>query len=262
MAKIQDNLGNSIAGKTINNERVLQVSVESTVAQAGTQASTLVNDVDAAITATLNGAKLGLDVNILNQSAGSGDKEIVGQVSSGAVTPIGGIDDGGLIAKIRARANGRLTVEQLSYVFNIIKGSVPNHVWHENAVEVLFAGQGVDVLMVEGLWLEPLVAGQWSVVSTSALDTNIAGTGAKSLDFEYYTQAGVLGSETVLLAGLTPVNMVALNAFRLQECMVSLAGITRLNQGTISIYDDPNGTGNIIAQILPLNSHVRKLIFY
>jgi len=260
--KIQNQNGTTVTGTTIGASQALDVNVVQQTAVAGTQTSTLVDAVDAAITATLNSGKLGLDVNVLNQSIGSGDKEIIGAATSGSVVTIGGIDDNNLVAKIKARANGRLTVEQLSYVFNIIKGGVANHHWHENAVEVFFGAQDVDILMVEGAWLETAIAGQWSVASDSFDDTNAAGLGAQQVTFEYYTQAGVHSTESVSLAGFTPVNMVALDAFRLQSCVVTMAGDLRINQGTISIYDAPNGTGNIIAQILPFNSHVRKLIFY
>jgi hypothetical protein len=66
-----------------------------------------------------------------------------------------------------------------------------------------------EVLLCGRTYTEPASEAQRSVKSTSASDTNSAGSGAKAVRITYLTSSYVLKTEDVLLNGVTGVNTVA-----------------------------------------------------
>ena len=95
-------------------------------------------------------------------------------------------------------------------------------------------------------------------MAVSSDDTNddVGGTGATQI-----TITGLDGNheeivENVTMDGTTPVNTV--NTFlRINSVLVTAAGSSKVNEGTISLL---NGADNL-AQILPLNGNSLQLVF-
>lgn len=97
---------------------------------------------------------------------------------------------------------------------------------------------------------ESLVLQARSIKSTSGVDTNSAGTGARSVIITYYddTLNGPY-TETINLNGTTAVNTAATNICFVESLYVVTVGSQLGNVGAISLYDTTGGTGTIMAQI-------------
>lgn len=97
---------------------------------------------------------------------------------------------------------------------------------------------------------ESLVLQARSMKSSSAVDTNSAGTGARTVIITYYddTLAGPF-TETINLNGTTAVNTVATNICFVESLYVMTVGSQLGNVGAISLFDTTGGTGTIMAQI-------------
>lgn len=85
----------------------------------------------------------------------------------------------------------------------------------------------------------PATPMQFQVVSSSASDTG-AGTGAQQVTIKYLTQSTSVFkftefTETITLNGVTPVNSVATNIYRINDFWVSRAGATSFSAGNISL---------------------------
>jgi hypothetical protein len=85
----------------------------------------------------------------------------------------------------------------------------------------------------------PAAPMQMQVVSNAAADTG-AGTGAQQVTIKYLTQSTSVFkftefTETITLNGVTPVNTVATNIYRINDFWVSRAGVTSFSAGNISL---------------------------
>jgi len=88
-----------------------------------------------------------------------------------------------------------------------------------------------------------------SVRSSSVNDTS-AGTGARTVEIEYFDQTGTGPyTETVTLNGTTAVNLSNLNHCFIQKMRVLSVGSSGYNQGTISLYAGANATGTVVGSI-------------
>ncbi len=80
----------------------------------------------------------------------------------------------------------------------------------------------------------PAAAQQMAFVSSSASDT-LAGTGAQKVHFHYLTTSGAELSEVVSLNGVTPVNTVATDIYRINAMHVTQVGTGTVPAGNISL---------------------------
>jgi hypothetical protein len=99
-------------------------------------------------------------------------------------------------------------------------------------------------------YTEQTVGAQRSLKSTSASDTNAAGTGARKVKITY-DQDDVTGpfTETVNLNGTTAVTTTATDICFIEMMEVTEVGSTGANVGTISLYVNTLGTLTIIGSI-------------
>ena len=99
-------------------------------------------------------------------------------------------------------------------------------------------------------YTEQAANAQRSLKSTSANDTNTAGTGARTVQITYYdqTMAGPF-TETVNLNGTTSVTTTNSNICFIEKMVVLTVGSTGSNQGTISLFANNAGTGTVIGSI-------------
>ncbi len=95
----------------------------------------------------------------------------------------------------------------------------------------------------------PAAAGQWSVVSSSANDINVSGTGAWTVALSYLDSSYVAHTETLTLNGTTPVNTAGTTCLYPEGMTVTLAGSGGLAAGTLSIYSAVNGGGSLVGTI-------------
>lgn len=92
--------------------------------------------------------------------------------------------------------------------------------------------------------------GQRSIVSTSALDTNTAGTGARTVKLTYLSiDLASVKTETIALNGLTAVNTVATDIALIEKIEVLTAGSGGSNAGTISVMTLVAGGGTAMGSI-------------
>jgi len=98
-------------------------------------------------------------------------------------------------------------------------------------------------------YTEPASNAQRSIVSASANDSS-AGTGARTVQIQYCTVAGVCGLfETVTLNGTTAVNTVATNICYIEKMLVMTVGSTASNVGIISLKAATSGGGVTVGTI-------------
>jgi hypothetical protein len=99
-------------------------------------------------------------------------------------------------------------------------------------------------------YAEQAANAQRSIVSSSANDTNTAGTGARTVKITFFdvTGAGPY-TETVALNGTTAVNMTSTNVCFIERMEVVTVGSTLSNVGTISLKAATAGGGATIGSI-------------
>lgn len=114
---------------------------------------------------------------------------------------------------------------------------------------VLIGSPDIAYPMMGTTYIEQTVNFTGSIRSTSVLDT-AAGTGARTLEIEYFDQTGAGPfTETVTLNGTTAVNLVQTNHCFIQRMRVLTVGSLGWNAGTISLYTGAGGTGVAIGSI-------------
>lgn len=98
-----------------------------------------------------------------------------------------------------------------------------------------------DIWSQGGTWVAPTAACVHAIVSSSAADTNTAGTGARTISVNGLNGSYVNTTETVTLSGATPVNTS--NSFIIIHRMIVLtAGTGGTNAGTITATASSGGT--------------------
>jgi len=107
-----------------------------------------------------------------------------------------------------------------------------------------------EVAVRQTAYTEQTANFQGSVVSSSANDTNAAGTGARTLRITYYdaTMAGPF-TEDVALNGAVAVNLVNLTHCFIEKMVVLTVGSTGSNVGTISLFTGLGGAGTLVGTI-------------
>lgn len=116
-----------------------------------------------------------------------------------------------------------------SYGRYVSSGAVANHVvWPDGAYNI-----------------PPDIGVQLSIVSTSANDTNTAGTGARTIDIHYLDSNLIPQVETVVLNGLTLVLTVATNIRFIQCVHIVTAGTLAATAGIVTL----SNSGITYAQI-------------
>lgn len=100
----------------------------------------------------------------------------------------------------------------------------------------------------------PTVGQQMKVVSTSANDA-AAGTGARSVAIEYLDSNYVMREETITLNGVTPVNTVATDIFRVNMMHVLTVGSGLVSAGNISLT---NTAGSVTYDIVTAGNNITK----
>lgn len=85
------------------------------------------------------------------------------------------------------------------------------------------------------IYVFPAAAQQMAVSSSSAADTNTAGTGCRQVEIHYLNASYVTGVTTVILNGVTPVNTTPTNILRINSFHCSSAGTGGVSAGNISL---------------------------
>ena len=123
-----------------------------------------------------------------------------------------------------------------SYMQAIAEGDVTNHLsWSKigsspasTTAESLLWNPGIDYI-----W--PAVAQQMEIVSSSANDIDVTGSGARTILISYLTADFTEKSETIALNGTTPVPTVATDIYRINSMIVLTAGTGLKAAGNISL---------------------------
>lgn len=110
----------------------------------------------------------------------------------------------------------------------------------------LTAASTSEVLVSARTYNEPGAEAQLSVKSSSANDTDSAGSGAKAVRIVYLNSAYVEATEDILLNGVTAVATVATDIRFIQEFRV-IKGAAAV--GAIELFPSTNGTGTAICGI-------------
>lgn len=95
--------------------------------------------------------------------------------------------------------------------------------------------------------VQPATGRQMSIVSTSASDT-LAGTGIRKVLLQYWDSGWTFRQEVLTMNGVTAVNTVGTDIFRIEELFAISRGSNLTAVGTITVSDVPV-SANIYAQI-------------
>lgn len=117
----------------------------------------------------------------------------------------------------------------------ISKSKLPGHVPQQRVSQSPFIDSTYqDVWDLDENLVYPTAGEQWEIFSTSANDT-LGGTGANLVAVNYLNDQYVEQQEIIALAGTTPVNMAATDAFRFDSMLVGLSGALQGADGEITI---------------------------
>lgn len=129
------------------------------------------------------------------------------------------------------------------YNLMVAKGEVENHATNH------IIGNGKTTISTTAFVLlsnitatQPTANTAMKLVSTSVNDA-AGGTGAQQITIKYFEfDWGAEKSEVISLNGVTPVNLLNTNVYRISEMFVSRAGSTQNAAGTIQLKDVATGT--------------------
>ena len=141
-------------------------------------------------------------------------------------------------------AEGARTLHEISgsegiltrdFLIEVAKGNVPGHslVHKFGRNPSISSGTPEDIWNVGGDYVFPSAAGVVSVVSDSALDAAVAGTGGRQVTIEGLDANYDPISETVDLNGVTSVDTVG-EFLRVNRAYISASGSLKENQGSVS----------------------------
>lgn len=156
-----------------------------------------------------------------------------------------------------------LFVKTVDYELIVAKGDVPSHVVHH------IIGRGSDgyittssySILANALVTQPSANTAMKIVSTSAQDDS-AGTGAKEVVIEYLTSDWVEKTETIVLDGTTPVELVNTDVYRINGLYVNkIGGTTSGVVGTVTLVDTATGLIKY-AQIDPGTAFFERAVYY
>jgi len=115
------------------------------------------------------------------------------------------------------------------------------------------AGEDIWMGVATSIPIPASIGVQCSVVSTSANDTFINGSGIRSLDIHYLDADGNIQEEVINMNGLTPINTVATNIRFIQDIHAKTVGSGGVSAGIITIYLVENST--IVYQQIGINTN-------
>lgn len=115
-----------------------------------------------------------------------------------------------------------------------------------------------DIWEYGGAYTYPTIAQQMRAVSTSANDT-VNGTGIRKIKIHYTDAQFNAKTEIVTLSGLTPVNTVATDLYRINYVIAEEVGSLNGAAGAITLT---NMTGNVIYGHLGINRTIDRHLSY
>ncbi len=129
------------------------------------------------------------------------------------------------------------TAEYLPYTDNIAAGPVQSFYAHGVRLSVSAVTNGDDIWsgVATTIPIPPSIGEQMTVVSTSANDAN-GNTGINTVELRYIDANGDSQIETIIMAGLVPVNTTALNIRFVNDLYALSVGTAGGAVGTIIIY--------------------------
>jgi hypothetical protein len=131
-------------------------------------------------------------------------------------------------------------------------GRIPNSLANSLRGQVATSAT-TEVPIRQTAYVEQASNAQRSMNSTSANDTNTAGTGARSILITYYSMtAGIITGpffETVLLNGVTAVNTVSATICFIERMELITVGSNAKPVGNIQLFAAAAGAGGVIASI-------------
>lgn len=110
-----------------------------------------------------------------------------------------------------------------------------------------------DFIAAGSLYVFPASPIQMRLVSSSANDTNTAGTGIRTVEIDYLDTNYVVQSEIVALNGVTPVNTVATNILRVNDIHSVTTGSGLVAAGAIQCQ---NVGGTVVYRQIPIGFNV------
>ena len=186
----------------------------------------------------------------------------VGSAFGTLIKPIGGKDTSGNAREIITTAEGDLLTSPFPPKMSAAMGfSTGKGTFIQNSFHFFNTGTGIQKLTAGG-YTEQTTGSQRSVVSTSASDTNAAGTGVRKVYISFVTGAGALGAEVVNLNGTTPVNTVSTDIKNINFFCAADVGSTNLSVGTISLKAAAGGGGSTITTIPALETDSDSAVFF
>jgi len=168
--------------------------------------------------------------NIRNAISSDDDAELVKAVLTGE-------DPSGIFMNVKTNREAALSVTD--FLFEVARQSITGIKMFSipGRKDALSSSALDDLTQIPGTIVVPEPGGiQLEVVSDSASDTS-AGTGIQTVDIHYLDTSGVEQEETVILAGLTPVDTVATDIDFVQWVHAKSVGSVGVSVGNISLRD-------------------------
>ena len=136
----------------------------------------------------------------------------------------------------------KLRVSAMPYLYDIAEGNVAGHAgWSKIGFNGDIGTNEEDLWTAGGQYVWPAAGMQMQVVSTSGNDTS-GGVGVKTVTIRYLDSAYNSQAETVTMNGLTPVNTVTTDIFRVQSFRAATCGGNGAAAGTITLKDAATAT--------------------
>jgi hypothetical protein len=137
------------------------------------------------------------------------------------------------------KTNNEAALSVTSFLFEVARGNIPGMKMYSvpGRKDSLSSSALDDLTQIPGTIVVPSPGGiQLEIVSSSASDTS-AGTGIQTVDIHYLDTSGDEQEETVILAGLTPVDTIATDIGYVQWIHAKSVGSGGVAAGNISLSD-------------------------
>lgn len=170
------------------------------------------------------------------------------------------VDNFGVPFGIKRTTDDKPRFSSTPYGYDVVKGNISNHI----PVRKLGFSPDVDNVEVDlweviGPYVFPSAGIQMQVVSTSANDT-AAGPNARTIKITYLDSSYNQQTETITLNGVTPVNTIATNIFRINDFRVVTNGSFGVTAaGNLSIQSV--GGATTYARITAGGNIERRLVY-
>src|SRR5512137_3071453 len=218
-------------------DATLTGGTQKAIVRGGAKGTTVAADVTAS---SIDADHQALDVRVYG-GGGGGSQQVEGRAAAGA-SPVGnpvyiGGTDGSLLRALLTDTVGRIVTAPA--------GSTSTSRGFTDGQVTLSATAVAAVRKTT--YTEPTTNAQRSVASSSANDTNTAGTGARQVKITYFTSACAGPyTETVNLNGTSAVNTVATDICFIEKMEVVSVGSGGSNAGTITLYSTTAGGGTVV----------------